>query len=108
MLGNIGCKPAHTSTREVEISGIIAWSMPRAGAGRSGTICGEAVPEITADLVNRGSHMTSATWHDARIWRMRAAEIRALADEMKEAEPKAIMLSIAADYDRLAQWTEKS
>jgi hypothetical protein len=25
--------------------------------------------------------MPSATWHDARTWRMRAAEIRALADE---------------------------
>ena len=51
--------------------------------------------------------MTAATWLDARMWRMRAAEIRALADDMMEAEPKAIMLRIAADYDRLAKWAEK-
>jgi hypothetical protein len=48
--------------------------------------------------------MTSATWLDARMWRMRAAEIRALADDMNETEPKAIMLRIA---DRLAEWGEK-
>jgi hypothetical protein len=33
---------------------------------------------------------------------MRAAEARARADEMKEVEPKAIMLRIAADYEELS------
>jgi hypothetical protein len=39
---------------------------------------------------------------------MRAAETRARADEMKEVEPKAIMLRIAADYEALAEWAEKN
>ena len=52
-------------------------------------------------------HMTSTTWLDARMWRMRAVEIRALADDVNETEPKATMLRIAVDYDRLAEWAEK-
>lgn len=42
------------------------------------------------------------------MWRMRAAETRAVAEEMKEINPKAIMLRIADDYDRLAEWAEKN
>ena len=52
--------------------------------------------------------MTSASLQNARMWRMRAAETRAVAEEMKEIDPKAIMLRIADDYDRLAEWAEKN
>jgi hypothetical protein len=51
---------------------------------------------------------SDASWQNARMWRMRAAEIRALADEMIEIEPKATMLRIADEYDRLAEWAEKN
>jgi hypothetical protein len=52
--------------------------------------------------------MASPAWNSARTWRMRAEEIRTLASEMKEAEPKSIMLRIAEDYEKLAAWAEKS
>jgi len=52
--------------------------------------------------------LDTASWQNARNWRMRAEETRALADDMQETEPKAIMLRIAADYEKLAQWAEKN
>ena len=55
-----------------------------------------------------GPRMASPSWHSAPAWRMRAEEIRTLAGEMREAEPKAIMLRIAEDYEKLAAWAEKN
>jgi hypothetical protein len=54
--------------------------------------------------------MTSpSSWYSlARECRMRAAEARAHADELNEPEPKAIMLRIAADYEKVAEWAEKT
>ena len=50
-----------------------------------------------------------SSWYGlARECRMRAAEGRARADELKEVEPKAIMLRIAADYEKLADCAEKN
>ena len=43
---------------------------------------------LVAVIFNVGSRVTSTSWHSARTWRMRAEEIRALADEMREPEPE--------------------
>ena len=52
---------------------------------------------------------TLPSWYGAaHTWRMRAAENRAQADETKAIEPKAIMLRIADDYEKLAEWAEKN
>lgn len=51
--------------------------------------------------------MSKPHWHNARAWRMRAEELRALAEDMTELEARAIMLRIADHYDRLAERAEK-
>jgi hypothetical protein len=40
-------------------------------------------------------------------WRFRAEEVRTIADDMKGGEPKAIMLRIAEDYERIAKLVEQ-
>jgi hypothetical protein len=44
--------------------------------------------------------------NDAKHWRDRAAEMRALAETMSNIETRAIMLKLANDYDKLADRAE--
>jgi hypothetical protein len=44
--------------------------------------------------------------NDAKHWRDRAAEMRVLSGEMKDAEAQSMMLKLANDYDKLANRAE--
>jgi len=46
-------------------------------------------------------------YDDPDHWRMRAEEMRVLAEAMLTRDTKATMLRIAADYERLAEWAEQ-
>jgi hypothetical protein len=43
--------------------------------------------------------------YSADYWKNRADEIRAIRDKMRSEEPRRIMADIAADFDRLYNWT---
>jgi hypothetical protein len=45
----------------------------------------------------------SDVFKSASHWRMRAEEMRTIAEETHDPTPRAMMLRIAADYDRLAK-----
>ena len=44
---------------------------------------------------------------DPEHWRKRTEEARAIADDMKHDDPKAMMLRIAEDYERIAKFFEQ-
>jgi hypothetical protein len=45
--------------------------------------------------------------NDAKHWRDRASEMRTLAEQMKGADSRHIMLRLASDYDKLAGRAEE-
>ena len=47
--------------------------------------------------------MSARLLNDARHWRDRAAQIRALSDWMSDAQTRARILKLANDYDKLAE-----
>ncbi len=51
--------------------------------------------------------MTHQSINDAKHWRDRAAEMRALSAEMKDFEARKLMLKLASDYDKLADRAEE-
>jgi hypothetical protein len=47
--------------------------------------------------------MTAGHFNDPEHWRQQADEARAIARQLPNPESKAVMMRIAADYDRLAE-----
>jgi hypothetical protein len=69
--------------------------------GRKTSIGLEEIADTHAHTRARGIRQIRA-----RNWRMRAEELRTLAEDMIEPEAKATRLRIADDYDRLAEQIE--
>ena len=57
--------------------------------------------------MKRGNLLPSSFINDPEHWRQRAAELRALAEQVSDLRSKQIMLGIANEYDRLAERAEK-
>jgi len=51
--------------------------------------------------------MVSNVTDDPEYWRKRAEEARTQAEQMMEAHTKALMLGIAASYEKNAKWAEQ-
>jgi hypothetical protein len=51
--------------------------------------------------------MTRQNINDAKHWRDRAAEMRALSDKIKDSQAQRMMLKLANDYDKLADRAEE-
>ena len=51
--------------------------------------------------------MANKLWNDPKHWRNRAEEARIRAEQMRDSEPRRMMLEIATEYERLAKKAEQ-
>lgn len=51
--------------------------------------------------------MSANKLDDPEFWRFRAEEVRTIADDIEHDEPRAMMLRIAEDYDKIAKFFEQ-
>jgi hypothetical protein len=65
--------------------------------------CTTHVPEYHAQLAQERRSMSSPPWNTAAYWRELAAQTRKLADEVKDAPTKAMILRAAGEYDERSE-----
>src|SRR5262245_8320204 len=69
----------------------------------------QIVAELSGEKVSSTEHKSNVAnkLDHPHFWLWRAEEVRTIADDMKDGEPKAIMLRIAEDYERIAKMIEQ-
>jgi len=70
---------------------------------RQVSLCAIAPAVVREQIV---SGMGAHGINDAKHWRDRAAEMRALSDQIKDPQAQRMMLKLANDYDKLADRAE--
>jgi hypothetical protein len=56
----------------------------------------------------RGCRVPTFFIDDPEYWRKRAEEARTIAEQMTDAHTKALMLSVAESYKKIAKWAAES
>jgi hypothetical protein len=66
------------------------------------------IPLPTFDPAAPKFNLPEIKLKDSRHWRLRAEEVRSIADDASDPIVLGMLLRLAADYDRLAEATRKS
>ena len=82
-------------------------SRTRVHARAQGGVHSESVIQSSSSSGRGGDwdcDIMTYTFIDVRRWQARAEQMRIMAEQMDNAEAREIMLRLAADYERLAEW----